>query len=167
MRFFILSIGVILGTAIQSTWLSTLHLPGQVKPDLVLILVISYGLLRGAYHGASFGLLAGLFMDLLSGNVIGVGALVKMTAGFSAGLLEKAIFKDNLLVPALAAFLGTILFETFDLIMHLSFHANYHFVSAFVSIVFPQSLYNALLAPILYYFLLEMENMLAERAARI
>jgi rod shape-determining protein MreD len=167
MRFIILSIGVILGTAIQSTWLSTFHLPGQVKPDLILILVISYGLLRGVYHGACFGLLAGLFMDLLSGNVIGIGALVKMTAGFSSGLLEKTIFKDNLLVPALAAFFGTLFFETFDLIMHLSFHGNYHFISAFVSIVFPQSLYNTLLAPVVYYFLLEMENMLAERAAKI
>jgi rod shape-determining protein MreD len=167
MRFFILSIAVVLGTAIQSTWLSSMHLPGSVKPDLVLILVISYGLLRGVYHGAGFGLLAGLFMDLLSGNVIGIGALVKMAAGFSAGLLEKTIFKDNLLVPALAGFVGTLFFETFDLIMHLSFHANYHFGLAFISIVFPESLYNAILAPIVYYFLLELESVLAERAARI
>ena len=70
MRALILSIYVILAVAIQATWLA--HLPGQVTPDLVLIMVVSLGLLRGPDQGLVFGILAGFFMDLLSGGIIGI-----------------------------------------------------------------------------------------------
>lgn len=165
MRFVILTISVILLTAVQSTWLAGMNLPGLVKPDMILVLVIGYGLYHGYYKGAFFGLIAGFFMDILSGGIIGIGALVKMAAGFTAGLLEKTIFKDNLLVPALAVFLGTIIFETFNLLMLISFHANYRFSMLLVSAIFPMAIYNSLLAPILYYFLLKMEKFLAEQTA--
>lgn len=164
MRFAILMIAVILSAAIQATWLSNIHLPLFIKPDLVFILVVSYGLLRGPYQGAPFGLIAGLFMDVVSGNVIGIGALVKMAAGFSAGLLEKTIFKDNLLVPALAVCVGTLVFESFNILMQLSFHANYHFFYTLVSVIGPLALYNGILAPALYFMLLKMEAYLAEKA---
>jgi len=163
MRFVILAISVILLIAVQSTWLAEIELFGLVKPDMILILVIAYGLYHGYYKGAFLGLIAGLFMDVLSGGVIGIGALVKMAAGFSAGLLQKLIFKDNLLVPTLAVFLGTVIFESFNLLMHISFHANYRFSLLFVSAIFPLAVYNSLLAPILYYFLLRMEKYIAER----
>jgi len=165
MRFVMLAVTVSLAVAVQSTWLAKIDLPGYVKPDLILILAIAYGLYHGFYKGTIFGLIAGLFMDVLSGGIVGIGALAKMTAGFSAGLLQKIIFRDNLLVPVLAAFLGTVIFEAFNLLMHISFHANYRFDLLFISAILPMAVYNSLLAPLLYYFLLKMEKFLADREA--
>lgn len=164
MRFLLMTVAVILCTVLQATWLGMINLPGQVKPDLILILVICYGLWHGYEKGAIFGLLAGLFVDLLSGNVIGIGAMVKLLAGFSAGLFEKTVFKDNMLLPALAAFIGTILFETINLIMLLLFNANYHFGLSFLVIMFPLAVYNGLLAPLIYWSLLQMEQFITKRA---
>jgi len=163
MRFLILGCGVFLSIAIQATWLARLNFPGGVTPDLVLIMVFSYGLLRGSDEGAFFGLCSGFLMDLITGNILGIGALVKMTAGFFAGFLEKVIFKDNLLVPALAALSGTIAFETFEMIMYLSFKTNFSFFGVFLTAVLPLSVYNMLLAPPVYYCLLKMEYFLAEK----
>lgn len=164
MRFLLLSIGVILGIGLQSTWLSNLGIVNQLKPDLILIMVISYGLLKGSESGTAFGLVSGFVMDLFSGNVIGIGALIKMIAGFSAGLLEKNIFKDNLLIPALVTFVWTIVLESFNVIIRLVFKANFNFLTVFISIIVPLAIYNALLAPIIYQLLIKMEQFLAERS---
>lgn len=164
MRILFLSSGVILGVALQATWLSGLNLPGRIIPDLILIMVISYGLLRGPDEGLFFGLAAGLFLDLVAGGVIGVQTLSKTIAGFSAGLLEKNIFKDNLLVPVIAAFVGTLLFESFNVLMYLSFGGNYNYWLLLVSAIIPLALYNALLAPFVYRLFLKMEGFIAERS---
>lgn len=163
MRFSVLGIGIILGAAIQATWLANINLPGMVKPDLIFVMVISYGLLRGPDEGTLFGLIAGFFLDLLSGGVIGIGALIKMVAGFSAGLMEKVIFKDNLLIPAIAAFFGTIIFELLNLLMHLSFKSHFNFGYTLLYSILPLAVYNTLVAPVIYHFLLKLEHFLLER----
>jgi len=163
MRFWILSLSVILGVVIQSTWLPALNLPGQIVPDLILIMVITYALLRGSDEGLIFGLCAGFFVDILSGGLIGVQAATKILAGYSVGLLEKTIFKDNLLLPALAVFVGTIFLELLNFIMYLAFKVNTNFFDLMVNVTFPLAFYNALLAPLIYYLFLKLERYLMER----
>jgi rod shape-determining protein MreD len=161
MRALILSIYVILAVAIQATWLKALN----VTPDLVLILVVSLGLLRGPDQGLIFGLIAGFFMDLLSGGIIGVHALSKMALGFSAGFMEKTIFKDNLLIPSFTVFGATLLFESFNIIMYIAFNAHYNFLGTFVSSILPMAFYNAILTPFIYQLVLKMERWLVKRAS--
>lgn len=161
MRALILSIFTILAVAIQATWL---HLPGQVTPDLVLIMVVSLGLLRGPDQGLFYGILAGFFMDLLSGNIIGIQTLSKMALGFSSGFMEKNIFKDNVLIPAVTVFAATIVFETFNIIMYIAFNAHYNFFGTFLSTILPLAIYNALFTPLIYHLILKMERWMVERA---
>ncbi len=164
MRFTILAVSVILAVAIQATWLARLNLPGHIIPDLILILVISYGLLRGPDEGLLFGLAAGFFLNLHTGGIIGIEALSKMLAGYCAGLLEKNIFKDNLLVPAIAVCGGTLLFNSLSGIMYTAFNSNFNFLGVLVSNVLPQAVYNAVLAPLIYYFLFKTEQFLVEQS---
>lgn len=163
MRVLILSIGVILGVALQATWLADLNFPGNIVPDLILIMVISYGLLRGPDEGLFFGLAAGLFLDLVAGGIIGIQTLSKSIAGFSAGLLEKNIFKDNLLVPVLAVLIGTIVLESFNVMMYLSFQGNYNYWLVLISTIIPLSVYNTVFAPVIYRLFLKMERFIATK----
>jgi rod shape-determining protein MreD len=165
MRFLCLAVGTILSVVIQATWFAQLNLPAQVKPDLVMVAVISYALLKGPYIGTNLGLLAGFLMDLVSGNIIGGGVLTKMLAGFAAGMLEKTIFKDNLLVPAITVFLGTIFFESLNLVIYLSFGANLSFFNMLLHTILPMAFYNAILAPVIYQLLYTMERLISERAS--
>lgn len=165
MRLLCLAVSVILSVVIQATWIAQLNLPAQVKPDLVLVIVISYALLKGPYIGANVGLFAGFFMDLVSGNIIGGGVLTKMVAGLAAGMLEKTIFKDNLLVPTIAVFGGTIIFETLNLVIQLSFGVNLAFFNMLLHIILPVEFYNAILAPLIYQLLFTIERLISERAS--
>ncbi|HEX3047770.1 MAG TPA: rod shape-determining protein MreD [Bacillota bacterium] len=166
MRWLILSIGLILSVAIQATWFHALHLPGQVIPDLILIMTISYGLLKGSDQGFLFGFAGGFLLDLLSGGggLIGVHALTKMATGFVAGLMEKNIFKDNLLVPALAVFIGTLFCESLNVLLYIAFSAEYQFFHALFLNILPLAIYNSILAPVVYFLLLKLERYLIQRA---
>lgn len=58
---------------------------GYFTPDLILILLVYYTLIRGQLYGALLGGLFGLIFDLASGGLLGVTMFSKTLAGFIAG----------------------------------------------------------------------------------
>lgn len=157
-----MALAVIFGLILQATVLAELNLFGiGLKPDLPLIVVVSIGLLKGPWYGAVVGLAAGLTADLRIGGVLGVGALSRMVTGFGAGLLEKLIFKDNLLVPVLALSAGTILNESIYLLVYNTLGWQLGSPLYFVPRVLSIAVYNALLAPLVYRRLYRLEMKLA------
>ena len=73
---------LIISYLIETTFASTLQL-GNIIPNLVIIIVCMFSLLRGRRQGLIFGFFAGLLIDLFNGyeNVIGINALLYMYVG--------------------------------------------------------------------------------------
>ncbi|MGE5528617.1 MAG: rod shape-determining protein MreD [Patescibacteria group bacterium] len=162
LRVLVISLCVIFGLLVQATFLSEMNLFGiGVLPDLVLIVAVSYGLLKGPWYGAVIGVLAGLAADLFAGGVLGPGALAKMATGFTAGLLEKVIFKDNLLVPVLSLFLGTWINEGIFLMVASAFGWHFGPLLDLLLRILAIAACNALLAPLLYRYFYRLEKRLA------
>jgi rod shape-determining protein MreD len=164
LRILCLVIAVVIAVALQATWLAMLNLPGGLAPDLVLVMTLLLGLLYGSETGLFFGLGAGFLLDLLTGGVVGIGTMVKMAAGFSAGLLEKAVYKENLLLPILVVGSGTLIFGSAELLLRMALRANYHFGWTMITGLFPLAIYNALAAPLLYRLIRRTDSYLLERA---
>jgi rod shape-determining protein MreD len=157
-HLFLLGLAVFLSAVLQATWLPMLHLPGGLVPDLVLVFVICHALLNGPEKGFLFGAVAGLFLDLLSGGLIGLEMLTKTGAGYLAGFLEKNIFKESLFIPALNVFGGTILIESIHLVLQMIFNANYHLGWTLLQAVLPLAFYNALCAPAVHLLLIRIDR---------
>ncbi len=161
-RLVVISLAVVFGLILQATVFAQIDVLGLgLVPDLVLIVVVSYGLLKGPWFGAVLGLAAGLIADLMVGGVIvGVGALAKMATGFLAGLLEKTIFKDNLLVPFLALLVGTTIGELIFLLVNSALGWHFGSVLYLLARLVGLSLYNAVLAPPIYRQFYRLETRL-------
>lgn len=73
---------------VQVSLLSRLGLPGAV-PDLVLVVVLAFGMAGGPLTGTIVGFCGGLLVDLAppSMSIAGQGALVFALAGYAAGYL--------------------------------------------------------------------------------
>lgn len=159
-RPIVIALSIIFGLILQATLFAELNLFGLgLVPDLTLIVVVSYGLLKGPWYGSILGLAGGLVSDLLAGgSIVGVGALARMATGFLAGLLEKTIFKDNLLVPFLSLLAGTAVCEAIFLTINSALGWPLGPVLYLIPRVAAISLYNAVLAPFLYrqFYRLEM-----------
>lgn len=66
-----------------------------VTPDLVVLGVVFVGLRWGRMHATIAGFAAGLLLDLYAGDVIGISALAKTIAGFTAGFFHDPEHADR------------------------------------------------------------------------
>lgn len=122
----------------------------SVFANLPLLVVVSWGLLRGPREGALWGFIAGLMVDLLSGAPFGAATVSLIVVGFLAGLGETTVFRARIALPMMVMLLATIVYELlFLLIVRLSGQWVAWLDSVF-RLVIPSAILNAVLTPIVF-----------------
>jgi rod shape-determining protein MreD len=103
----VLVLGLLLVTAvlIDTVMLSGLSIAG-VTPSIVVLTVVAVGLTDGAESGTRYGFAAGLLVDLLSGGLVGLSALVLLLVGFGSGVVRPFLTSSTLLTQVVAAAIG-------------------------------------------------------------
>lgn len=129
---------------IQATVLPLIAING-IRPDLLLIIVMSSALLLGKEQGVGLGFFAGLLQDLASGNIFGLNVLSKMLTGYLSGIMERKVFKENVLLPVLAIILATV-FNSAVMLLTLIFIGYDVDLTATLFNIGYQLAYNAALA---------------------
>ena len=118
---------------------------GGVKPDLVLIIVVYLGLVKGSDAGCVSGFFFGLIEDICSyGTALGSHALTKTIIGFFCGISGKRIYTQSLLSHLLCVGIGTIV----DVVLLLSIK-GFGSVPNWKQLVLYQPLYNIICCPLI------------------
>ena len=108
MRQWLSITGILLAAIVlQSTIFARINLFG-VKPDLILVVTVCFGLLYGPLPGLYVGLAGGFLLDLAGGGLLGINVLTKALLGYGAGYMGKTVFKDNLLIPLVVSAAATL-----------------------------------------------------------
>ena len=145
MRFAIWTAFVFGFLIFQATLAPLIAIKGA-RPDLLLVLVTSAGLLYGKEMGVGIGFFCGLLQDLASGNIFGVNTLSKMAVGYGFGLAERKVFKENIFLPILALAVGTALNGALSLSFIMALGHKIDLTQAFLNIVLPTATYNMVIA---------------------
>lgn len=82
---------------------------GRARPDLILVVVIIFGLTHGSSAGSGAGFGGGLLGDFLTVGNFGLGAVSKTLVGYLSGLVEKAILVESLPLMATAVFVASLI----------------------------------------------------------
>jgi rod shape-determining protein MreD len=96
---------VVLAAVLQVVVVDKIHLPGG-HPDLLVLVVVAFGLAAGPQRGAVLGFCAGLLADVMppTGHIAGRLAFAYTIVGYAAGLLkdpeETSVFVTILVVAA-------------------------------------------------------------------
>lgn len=153
-RVIYMAILILLNYVLQSTILVRFSILG-VTLDTAIILIVSYGILRGDVEGAIFGFFVGLTHDFFGSPFIGLHAMLGMAVGFVAGKPFKDYFKDNYLLPLAMVVVATIAyhFAFFFINFLLGFRSAVNFWFYLRSIIFPKTIYTASMAIPLYSLL--------------
>jgi rod shape-determining protein MreD len=146
-RLLVLAAVLVAAVLVQSTVLAEVRLAG-VRPDLLVLAVVSVAVATDAATGAAFGFAAGLVADLLFDLPVGVSALVYTAAGFAVGAVRVYLTSHRPLVHLVlagAASLASVwccglLLRVFDL-------SSWATVTRAGPLV---ALYNLLLTPFIY-----------------
>lgn len=121
-----------------------------VFPDLPLLIVVSWSLLRGSREGIIWGFVAGLAVDLLSGAPFGAATLGLMAIGFLSGSGHAMVFRTHVALPLVTVFLATVVYGLlFLLVVQISGYAVIWLGSLF-RLILPSALLNAALTPLVF-----------------
>ncbi|SHF02417.1 rod shape-determining protein MreD [Caldanaerobius fijiensis DSM 17918] len=150
---FILFLGAFI---VQSTLFRFIGIYG-VKPDLMLILLISFALLDGGLEGAILGLFIGFLQDLFFSPAIGMTMIPYFIIGLFAGYYNNKVFKEK----TFTAFIFTFLYSLFfNLIMLFEIFIINHSVDLKTSIIhiLIGTLYNCLIILFSYRYIVQLNN---------
>ncbi|MCX7833075.1 MAG: rod shape-determining protein MreD [Ignavibacteria bacterium] len=129
---------------IQRTFIWMISLTDlNIVPDIVLIGVVILAIKRGRIEGMIGGFFAGLILDSVSGNFIGLYSLAYVLAGFFAGYFQESQDK----VISKKAFLGVMIIAS--LISNFIYFEIY-FLSGSSLISFIEVIYKYILPTTLY-----------------
>ncbi len=125
-----------------SLWGARLH--------LMLLVVVSWSLLRGAREGVLWGFLGGLAIDFLSGLPLGTCALTLTITAYVASLGQLTIYRTSPLFPPGVALISCIIHDSMLMVL-LSF-AGYALAWAdlLLHVALPSALLGGLMMPLAY-----------------
>jgi rod shape-determining protein MreD len=124
-----------------------------VFPDLPLLFVVSWGLLCGTRAGFIWGLIAGMFLDLLSGTPAGATTVSLAAVGLLAGFAQRSAFRAQLLLPIVVTVVSTTLYDLMLLLAMLLAGRTVLWIESLGRIILPSAILNLLLLPIVYFLL--------------
>ncbi|MBN1875733.1 MAG: rod shape-determining protein MreD [Anaerolineae bacterium] len=166
MNFYI-GIPILLSAAvIQSVWLENVHILGG-RPDLVLLLVVTWTIIRGIDDGVIWGFIGGLCCDLLSGGPFGLWTTTLTTISFFTGQPWVYALGPTLIRLALMSAVGTLLAHGTILGLMAVMGYSVSVGNAYQTVAGPAALLNFLLSPFAFQFLVWFHKRAETREGKI
>ncbi|HEY3551398.1 MAG TPA: rod shape-determining protein MreD [Gaiellaceae bacterium] len=101
----------------QVSVFSEAHVFGAV-PDVLLVSLVAFALLRGSVSGAVGGFFAGILVDTASLGTLGLTSLVLTLAGYWIGRYGETTGRDRAHAPFLSVAVVTVLYQIGLLVVH-------------------------------------------------
>ncbi len=120
-----------------------------VKPDLLFIVVVYFSYSFGSLYGETVGFISGLLHDAVSNSPLGLLTLPKVILGFVIGMFGRTIVRSHILTITAMLFVASLAKGVITLFLCYIFH--HAAISNVLTVILPESFYNALLAPPLFF----------------
>lgn len=138
----------------------------SVKPNLLLILPVAFGLMRGKREGMFMGFLGGLLMDLFFSNVIGFHALIYTYIGYINGHCYRIFYDDDIKMPILLVSVSDFAFGLFMYLAQFLMRGRIDFLYYLKRVIVPEVLFTVLVTMVIYRFLLWLNRKLEKAEQR-
>ncbi len=89
---------VVICFLMQSTLFSALSF-ASISPNLLIVVVSSFGFMRGRKEGMWIGLFCGVLMDIFFGEIPGFYTLLYLLIGYVNGMFRKVFYPDDIKLP--------------------------------------------------------------------
>lgn len=149
---------LLFGAALAQASLVPFVAPPGVRLDLVLVLVVIWGILRGPREGLVWAFIGGVCLDLTSGGPWGTAPLALVVVAFCTSVGEVNLFKSSVLLPVLIVFWATIFFALVYLFLLRSQQFPVDWLGMIRTVIIPSAILNAVSAVPAYYVLSRLER---------
>mgnify|MGYP001217470021 CR=1 FL=1 len=153
LRTILVATGTAIGCSLlQSTWLNAVAVYAVI-PDLALLVVVYTAFHNVKAEGIAAGFLSGLLQDFISSAPLGFNAFVRTVVSFGFNLISGNFYIDRILMPMLFGASATLIKALATAILALVFPAFVHGYDFLDRILWIETAYNAVLAPVLFFLL--------------
>ena len=164
-RKIVLAVTICICFLLQSTVFQSLSFAG-IAPNLLIIVISSFGFMRGSKEGMFVGFFCGVLVDIFFGFYLGIYALLYMYVGYLNGFFTKHFYPDDIKLPMFmigaSDFVCNIVIYLFMFIFRQRFHFGYYLKS----IIIPELIYTMVISIILYFILLMINQKLGASEKR-
>ena len=161
--FYIIS--VITCFLLQTTVFDFLKL-ADVVPNILLILTVTMGFIRGKKEGIVIGFICGLLIDIFSGDVLGQYALVYLLFGYANGWFHTHFYEDDILLPMGLLAVNSLAYSVVIFFFFFALRGRFHFFLYLWHIMIPEAVYTAIVALVIYKILLAIDVRISDGEKR-
>ena len=141
---------IVVALLVQLTLINSITILG-LKPDLIMVVVVVFSLLKGEKEGVISGFASGLLQDIFSTGLLGINALAKTVIGFTCGILKEKIFYEHILflIPVIT-FIASFMQSILIFLLLRAFGIECGLAWSLKQIALPEALYSSLLSPFIF-----------------
>jgi rod shape-determining protein MreD len=142
---------------LQSTLFQSLAFAG-VSPNLLVIVVSSFGFMRGRREGMYVGFFCGLLVDIFFGYYLGIYALIYMYIGYLNGIFQKRFYPDDIKLPMILIGASDLSFNLSVYVFLFLLRGRLEFLYYARTIILPEFIYTMVITIFLYLLLLKINQ---------
>ncbi len=153
LRVVLVGFMIIISYVLQTTILQEV---GIVSPNLMMILVCSYALLRGRKEGLIVGFIAGFVLDLFYGyyEVVGINAFLFMVIGMLVGFFHDYLYLEDILIPIIAVGVCDISYNFIYYVITFMLRNRLDIMTYVKMIIIPEFIFTIFLTVFIYRLLM-------------
>lgn len=129
-----------------------------IKPNFMLIFVVSIAFLKGNSEGLLTGIIMGLLQDCYFSQVIGSNLFLYALIGYFVGCLTEHFNKDNIVAPVFITFIATLFYNLGFYMLNITLRGYTTLNSYIILNILPELIYNIIFAFIIYFILYTIDN---------
>lgn len=156
---------IIICFLLQSTLFQALSF-AAISPNLLIVVVSSFGFMRGKKEGMFIGFFCGLIVDMFFGNVLGFYALIYMYIGYLNGFFRKLFFPDDINLPLILISVSDLVCNFLIYFFLFLFRGKFQLGYYLMHIMIPELVYTLLVTVILYFIILKINQRLEKAEKR-
>jgi len=132
----------------------------NVAPNLLIIVVASFGMMRGKTEGMYLGFFSGLLIDIFCGFYLGIYALLYMYVGFLTGFFQKRFYPEDIKLPLVIVAASDLFTNIIIYLILFLTRSRYDFGYYFGNVIFPELIYTTIITIFFYLLLLKINQKL-------
>ncbi|MCR5104096.1 MAG: rod shape-determining protein MreD [Eubacterium sp.] len=161
-RAIVIFILIILSFLLQSSLFSFHNLCGAA-PNLLLVLTMSFGLMRGRKEGLLIGFLCGFLYDLFFNTLIGPYMLLFMILGYINGAFHKEFLMEDIMLPVFIIAADEFIFNFVVYIATFLLRNRTDLGFYLTNVFLPQIFFTVIATVIIYRFYVWLNKLLKKK----
>lgn len=140
---------------------------GNIAPNFMIMIIVSFALLRGSKEGIIIGAVAGLLNDICFGLNIGPTIISYAAIGYVCGKFNKNFYRENFIIPFICTLFSSLFYSCTQIFAFI-LRGDLSFLYFFKAIVIPELIYTITLSLIIYQvaYLINEKIEISERKTR-